>query len=473
MLDRVVVPARLALIYRAGRTLGYNPGLNTWEPLEEDTAEALRWLRAGRERGALAAHLARRFDSSLPAAAKRLQRLLGWCILHRMLYLDAEPRLSAIDHGPNPLDTVYWICTQACNLRCTYCYQDATVARREELSTAEARDLIEQTAEAGASTFIFTGGEPFVRRDLLELARFSRSRGLRTNVITNGHYVTPSNVDEIAAVFHNVSISIDGTMEHHDRSRGRGSWGRAVHAVELLTGAGVNVDVNSVLTKFALADVEELLRLVRSWNVGEHRIVPQFPMGRGGTSRDEELTEEELLQIGDRLYQAARELPGEARASMSAEGSYTTRMTRRNHCGAGLSEVSVDPEGWVYPCKLLQYPQFKTENVRRQRLTAIFAEHPTLRATRARTAETLHPCRTCIIKNHCGGGCRGIHVSFTNDYIRAHPLFCAYLRHTFEVAAWSSTGAVPPTGRVKVHGAPAIPPGNFIPVSEVALRGRR
>ena len=343
------------------------------------------------------------------------------------------------------------------------------MARRHELSTAEAKDLIEQAAEARASTFIFTGGEPFIRRDLLELARFSRGRGLQTNVITNGHYVTKDNAAEVADAFHNVSISIDGTMEHHDRSRGRGSWGRAVHAIELLSQAGVNIDVNSVLNKFALPDVAELLRLVRSWKVGAHRMVPQFPMGRGGASRDAELTDEDLLQLGDHLHQAARTLP-EAQRSFSAEGSYTTRMTRRNHCGAGLSEVSVDPEGWVYPCKLLQYPQFRTDNVRHRRLAAIFAEHPTLRATRARTTETLHPCRTCIIKNHCGGGCRGIHVSFTNEYIRAHPLFCAYLRHTFEVAAWSSSGEVPPARAVEFQAAEHAAPENFIPASAVTLR---
>jgi MoaA/NifB/PqqE/SkfB family radical SAM enzyme len=74
----------------------------------------------------------------------------------------------------HPLSTVYWICTQACNLRCTYCYQDASVARDRELSTAEGYDLVDQAIEAGARTFVFTGGEPFHRRD-----QKSRRRRLR------------------------------------------------------------------------------------------------------------------------------------------------------------------------------------------------------------------------------------------------------------------------------------------------------
>ena len=96
-----------------------------------------------------------------------------------MLYLDQEPKSPEIVHPANTLETVYWICTQLCNLRCTYCYQDATVRRPHELSTDEGKSLVDQTVAAGADTFIFTGGEPFSRPDLLEIARYSKSRGFR------------------------------------------------------------------------------------------------------------------------------------------------------------------------------------------------------------------------------------------------------------------------------------------------------
>jgi radical SAM protein with 4Fe4S-binding SPASM domain len=464
LLDRVVVPARLALIFRAGQTLGYNPGLNTWERLDEETAEALRWLRAGRNRVKLESHLVRRFGYSVSDTPERLRKLLGWCVLHRMLYLDAEPKLPAIDNGRDTLQTVYWICTQACNLHCSYCYQDAHKKRPSELSTQEAKSLIRQTADAGVPTFIFTGGEPFVRRDLLELAAYARSCTLQANVITNGSYITNKNVAQVAAIFHNVTISVDGVMEAHDRSRGRGSWARAVNAVELLIAAGVNVDVNSVLTRFGLGGVDDLLALVGQWRVGQHRIIPQFPMGRAGHVTEDELTEESILQLGDYLHAAARAVSSRTE-SYAAEGSYSTRLTRRNHCGAGLSEISVDPEGWVYPCKLLQYPDFRTANVRDTPLTQIFETHPVLQMTRARVVDTLEPCKTCVIKNHCGGGCRGIHFSYTSDYLKANPLFCAYLRNVFEVSAWASTGEVPRERKAGVwrydDPTPVDTPGEF------------
>ena len=470
LLDRAVVPARLSLIYRSGHTMGYNPKLNTWERLPADTAELIRWLRAGRGRDALAAHLMRRFGYEAGHARARIQEIIQWCILRRLLYLDGEPAIPALTLPENPLSAVYWICTQACNLRCSYCYQDADVARKHELSTAEAKQLVDQAVEVGASTFVFTGGEPFVRRDLLEIARYSRDRGLRTNVITNGHYITKKTIGEVASIFHQITVSLDHMIpEHHDEVRGKGSWKHAVNASELILAAGVSLDVNSTLSRLGLKDVGELLRLGERFRIGRQRIVPQFPMGRGGNNRRTELTPDEVLNLGDTLNAAKQALAEDGHVPASLEGNYSTKRMRRNHCGAGLSEISVDPEGWVYPCRLLQYPNLKGDNIRTRSLREIYADSVPLREARARRAETLQPCRTCIIREHCGGGCRGIHTSFTQDPGRAHPLFCAFLRGTFEAEAWASTGELPPPRTIQFH-EPIPHPEQLIPVSAIVRK---
>ena len=311
--------------------------------------------------------------------------------------------------------------------------------------------------ESEAATFVITGGEPFTRRDLLEVARYSKSRGLRTNVITNGQYIRQKNVEEVARVFDRVTVSLDhGLPEHHDRHRGPGSWKRALNAIDLLIEAGVQVDVNSVLTKLGLRDVKELLQLIRSRRIGTHRITPQFPMGRGANSRDDQLTPTELLQVDEHLTKAGQNLDGHG-PRLTQEGAYTQKGMLRNHCGAGLSEVSVDPEGWVYPCRLLQYPKLRSQNIREARLVDIFDKDPLLRWNRGRTADTVHPCKTCIIKNQCGGGCRGIHMSLSEEYLEPHPMFCAYLRRGFEAEAWSSTGSVPAARKAKFHKSPDEP----------------
>ncbi|WP_025717974.1 radical SAM/SPASM domain-containing protein [Paenibacillus sp. 1-18] len=452
MLDRVLIPTRLSLIYRNGVSLGYNPGLNLWERLDDDTAEVLRWLRAGRSRNDIREHLERRFDYIPALALNRLEEILKWCVLRRLLYLDREPQIPELVHSDNSLKTVYWVCTQACNLRCTYCYQVASMARPHELTTSEAIDLVDQVVETGATTLIFTGGEPMTRRDLLDIARYARSRGLRTNIISNGHYITPKNINKIASIFNEVTISLDhGLAEHHDHHRGKGSWQRVVHAIDLLINAGVNVNINSVLSQLGLRDVKELLSFARNRQLGVHRIIPQFPMGRGGCNRNSELSPSELMSLNDQLYRANQELTSESDTQIQTEGSYSRKKSRRNHCGAGLSEISIDPEGWVFPCKLLQYSEFKTDNIRDRRLAEIFQNHPSFKVIQSKVVDKLSSCKTCIIKNHCGGGCRGIHYSFTEKYIQSDQMFCAYLRSTFEHQTWSSTGDIPSARKVHFY----------------------
>ena len=151
LLHRVVVPTRLALLYRSEHTLAYNPQLNTWDRLDAETAEVLRWLRAGRNRSELPEHLTRRFNLSAGTHSERLRKIISWCVLRKLLYLDRQLEVPLPVQTPK-LNTVYWICTQACNLRCTYCYQEATVARAHELTTSRGAGFSGPSPEAGADT---------------------------------------------------------------------------------------------------------------------------------------------------------------------------------------------------------------------------------------------------------------------------------------------------------------------------------
>lgn len=265
------------------------------------------------------------------------------------------------------------------------------------------------------------------------MARYAKKRGLRTNVITNGHYVTHRNAHEIAEVFDLVSVSLDsGLAEHHDACRGDGSWRRAAGAIDLLLDAGAKVDINSVITKPGLKDVDQLLAFARRRGIGDHRIVPQSPMGRGADKRDDELTAEDMVGFEDKLYALGRN-----RNVRSSKG------TIRDHCGAGLSEVSIDPEGWLYPCKLLQYESNRVGNVRQSSVADLIDSSAHLGEIRQPLTDSLKPCVTCIIRNNCGGGCRGIHASYSGSWDVADPLFCAQLRRNFELQAFASTGSVP------------------------------
>ncbi|MEN6350493.1 MAG: radical SAM protein, partial [Syntrophomonas sp.] len=90
---------------------------------------------------------------------------------------------------------VSWNSTNQCNMFCDHCYRDAGSKLSDELSTGEARKMIEDIKKAGFKLMIFSGGEPLMRPDIYELGSFATAQGLRVVMGSNGTLITP----EVAA----------------------------------------------------------------------------------------------------------------------------------------------------------------------------------------------------------------------------------------------------------------------------------
>ena len=113
---------------------------------------------------------------------------------------------------------VVWNVTARCNLKCTHCYA-ATEGQPDELSTAESLAVIDDLAAFGCPVLLFSGGEPFVRPDILALARHAVSKGLRVVFSTNGTLIDEALAAELKALgVSYAGISIDGLEAVHDRS---------------------------------------------------------------------------------------------------------------------------------------------------------------------------------------------------------------------------------------------------------------
>lgn len=139
-----------------------------------------------------------------------------------------------------PLSVTYFVNGQ-CNLRCRGCFffehpPEPEPAPRE-LDTAEAKALIDHVAGLGVPFLELVGGEPFLRRDLLELARHARARGLWCGVTTNGTRFPETALDEVRSVFRTVFVSVDGFEDAHDRVRGAGTYRKTLEGLHRLLAA--------------------------------------------------------------------------------------------------------------------------------------------------------------------------------------------------------------------------------------------
>ena len=126
--------------------------------------------------------------------------------------------------------------SRACNLGCEACaYYDESqtehVRARRDPTTAELQAMIDNVSRLGTAVLSFLGGEPTVRRDIVDLGVYARQRGLYSLLVTNGTRMNDALVERIPEGFHRVGVSLDGDRESNDAIRGAGSYDLAVAGV--------------------------------------------------------------------------------------------------------------------------------------------------------------------------------------------------------------------------------------------------
>lgn len=125
--------------------------------------------------------------------------------------------------------------TLKCNLKCLMCQTYYEV--KDELTTKEVKDIMDQVERWGVKTFNAIGGEPFMRTDIMTLLEYASQKKFYTTVTTNGTLIDKEKAERLAA-WNKVTLifSIDGFEKEHDLIRGKGSFKKAVQTIRMIRG---------------------------------------------------------------------------------------------------------------------------------------------------------------------------------------------------------------------------------------------
>jgi radical SAM protein with 4Fe4S-binding SPASM domain len=316
------------------------------------------------------------------------------------------------DLSPVPvLRLVSWNMTLRCNLRCPHCYIDAGEDLQEgELSTAEGRDLIDQIVEAGRPILVLSGGEPLLREDVYELARYATDRGLRVVMGSNGTLITDAVAQRLrSSGIRAVAVSIDSPVpEHHDAFRGLpGAWDRAVQGIRACARQGIGIQVNTTVTPSNVQEIEGIFSLAGDLGARSFHLFFLVPTGRGAELGGLSASRYEALIGGvvDRI--AAGEYRMEVRPVCAPQftrialsrGLGMGRWSRG--CLAGLTYCRIYPNGDVTPCP---YLPLRLGNIREDRFRDIWLHSPVLADLRDFSL-LRGKCGRCGFRTVCGG-CR-------------------------------------------------------------------
>jgi radical SAM protein with 4Fe4S-binding SPASM domain len=370
---------------------------------------------------------------------------------------------------------VSWNLTYRCNLACEHCYLDAggtpqvgteNFADRSELGTEECFRVIDEIAAfAPECVTILTGGEPLLRRDILEIVQRAAERELWVVVGTNGVRITENLSKRLAeAGARGLSLSLDALdPDRHDRFRKvRGAWQNTVEGAEILCKAGLPFIVQTTAGSHNLGELDAIADFAHDrlaakvWNL--YFLVPT---GRGQFVSD--ITPAQYDEVLASLYRIQRKYdrrmlvnakcaphyiktvlenlrPGaeqsatdptatdaESARSIAWPGSSPIRTYSggAGGCPAGTHYMGIRPNGDVTPCPYL--PVF-AGTLRNSRLADLWTSSELFTDIRRRTSLGGR-CGECEMNGHCGG-CRARAYGMTGDLMAEDPL-CTHTPGTF------------------------------------------
>ena len=206
--------------------------------------------------------------------------------------------LLQFSHDKKPV--VVWNCTRTCNLRCVHCYAHSDARRYEgELTTEEAKAMIDDLATFGSPVLLFSGGEPCLRPDLVELMGYAKAAGMRVVISTNGTMISPEAARQYADVgLSYVGVSIDGASPAtHDAFRGmEGSFDRALAGIRNAREAGIKVGLRMTINKHNWREIEGVFDIMKREGINRACFYHLVYTGRGSELMAEDLDHEETRQ---------------------------------------------------------------------------------------------------------------------------------------------------------------------------------
>jgi mycofactocin radical SAM maturase len=316
-----------------------------------------------------------------------------------------------VEQGLRSPVNLTWEVSLACNLRCSHCLSASGEPAENEMTTAEALDLVEQLDTAKVFQINFGGGEPFMRPDFEQILEACHARGIMTCISTNGTLLDAARVERLAeSRLVAIQVSMDGAKrETCDAIRGAGVYDDAIGAIKLLAASRIPTSINTVLTAQNAAEIPALHRLAK--DLGVSLRVSRFrPSGRGADNWEElRPSPAQLLAFSAWLADSGEVRTGDSFFSLTTQERQGLGL---NLCGAAKLTCCVGPTGNMYPCAFLQTERFKAGSLRESTFQEIWDDSEIYASFRNLR---IHSCEECRRFDQCHGGCPAVAYHLKND----------------------------------------------------------
>ena len=340
--------------------------------------------------------------------------------------------------------------TGRCNLHCKYCFYANEMHDRPDLPIEEWFAFFDELGRLGVRSLTLSGGEVFVRKDLWEIIDYLIEKRMRYSILSNGTLVTRETIKNFEKGkrkhrLNSIQVSIDGSCpEIHDKSRGEGSFKRAINGLRLLKEADFPVTSRVTINRHNIHDLEKVTRLLlediglRSFGTND-----AMPMGAGCDNQSGiTLTPRQQLHAILTLHALDQKYKGRIKASAGPLARWraygemerardTGKKSKRwqmgflTACGCIYNKLAVHHDGVISPCNMLA--GLELGRINRDSIKSIWTTHFILQAMKDRRKIPMNQvpgCEDCEWAPYCNGSCPGLAHTMTGDFNRANPHDC-------------------------------------------------
>jgi len=339
------------------------------------------------------------------------------------------------------LRMVAWELTRGCNLACVHCRASAERGPYPgELTTEECFRVMDEIDSINKPVIILTGGEPLLRKDIFNLARYGSNKGFRMVMATNGTLITEEIVDKMkSSGIQRISISLDGPhAETHDAFRRvEGAFKGSLQGIELAKKGGLDFQINTTITQSNLHLIAEILRLAVALGAVAHHIFLLVPTGRGKELKDQEISALEYEKTLHWFYEQRDQVSLQLKATCAPHYYRILRQQAKKEgkkinpkehgldaltrgCLGGISFCFISHVGQVQPCG---YLELDCGNVRKKSFEEIWVASEVFHHLRNMDGYQ-GKCGRCEFRKVCGG-CRARAYEISGDYMAEEP-YCVY-----------------------------------------------
>lgn len=348
------------------------------------------------------------------------------------------PHLLQFSKDKKPV--VVWNITRVCNLNCVHCYAHATEKTSErELSSEEAVTVLDDLAQFGTPVVLFSGGEPLLRADLVDLAGYAVKKGMRAVISTNGTLITKEKAKDLKNIgLSYVGVSLDGMEGVNDRFRQKkGAFRAALDGIKNCREVGLKVGLRFTISDLNKDEVDPIFDLLEDMDIPRACFYHLVYAGRGSELIDHDLTHAETRKVVDLIIDRTKDLHDRGKpkevltVDNHADGPYIylrlkkegnprsdevlelLKMNEGNSSGRGIGCISWD--GSVHADQFWRHYSFG--NILKRPFSSIWTDlsDPLMERLKDKKRYIKGRCSTCKWLDICAGNFRVRAEAATGD----------------------------------------------------------